>query len=359
MPRYKAEDLRRLTTAIFRKQGTQEEEAEILSNHLVNANLAGVDSHGVMRIPEYIELIRFGTIGGAPFYRIVPDGKFEIVKDNGSTVLVNGNWCFGQVTAWKCMLLAIERAKRDGISAVAAFNTAHTGRLGEYTALAAEQDMVAFMFCNIGRLVAAFGGTERVLGTNPLSVGIPTTRRPPFVLDLSTAVQSEGKIRNHRIDGTGIPLGWILDADGNPSTNPEDLYKGGSILPLGGDFGYKGYGLALMIEILGAMLAGSGFPGYPGYHFGASGPLMIVLDVKRFVSLDTFKSGVDLLLKQVKGSRRRPGVEEILIPGETGWRNTCRNSEDGIELSAQVVDSIKGAADFVGVNLDDYLAELR
>jgi uncharacterized oxidoreductase len=130
MPRFSADKLEKLTEEIFRKEGAPEEAVKILAGHLVRANLAGLDSHGVIRIPQYIELIRSGTANGRPFYKLQPDGKYEIVQDNGSTVLADGNWCFGQVTAWKSINLAIERAREHGISSVSSYNTAHIGDSG-------------------------------------------------------------------------------------------------------------------------------------------------------------------------------------------------------------------------------------
>ncbi len=356
MPRFTADKLQQLTEEIFKKEGASDETVKIFAGHLVRANLAGMDSHGVIRIPQYVEMLRTGTVNGRPFYKIQPDGKYEIVEDGGSTVLANGNWCFGQVTAWKSINLAIERARKYGISTVSSYNTAHIGRLGEYTTHAANQNMVGMVFCAIGRIVAPFGGIDRKLGTNPLSIGFPTDSGTPFVLDFATSVQAEGKVRNYLISDKQVPLGWIIDKDGNPTTNPPDLYDGGAILPIGGEKqGYKGYGLSLMIEILGSLLSRNGFPGSEGYRYASSGTVMIALDIERFVGLDTFKVGVGELIKEIKGSRKMPGFEEILIPGEPEARTTKKREKEGIEIPQKLFESISEVAASLDINAEDYL----
>jgi uncharacterized oxidoreductase len=358
MPRYSADDLKRFTVEIFKREGVSDEVLEILADHLVTANLVGMDSHGVLRIPQYIEMMRKGTVDGRPFIKIKPDGQYEIVKDNGPTVMANGNWNFGQVTAWRSMNIAIERAKEHGVSTVTSFNTAHIGRLGEYTAFAAERDMVAMLFCNIGRIVAPFGGYERKLGTNPISVGIPTGGDFPFVLDMATCNRAEGKVRDYRIAGKELPGPWIVDKNGHPSVIPEELYDGGAILPFGGEQGYKGFGLAMMIDMLGSMLTGTGFPGYTGHQYGSTGPVIIVLDVARFIGIDEFKAGVDQLITDIKSSKTREGFDEILIPGEPEYRTMKKREKEGIEISQGMMDKLIEVASSLDISPDDFLTDM-
>lgn len=359
MPCYRADDLKRLTVEIFRREGVPEDEVEILSNHLIKANLAGMDSHGVMRIPQYIEVMRTGTFRGRPFQKIVPGAKYEIDKDNGSTLLVNGNCGFGQVTAWRSMNLSIDRARQYGISAVCSYNTSHIGRLGEYTTLAANKGMVGIVLCNIGRMVAPFGGAERMLGTNPISVGIPSGKYDPFILDMATTVQAEGKIRYKYMSGKELPIGLIIDKQGKPTRNPGDLYEGGAILTFGGEYGYKGYGLSLMIEMLGGLLTGTMFGSHPDYVLGGSGTVTIALEIERFVKLEVFKAGVDQLIENIKSSKKQEGYDEILIPGEPEFRNIEKREKEGIELSNAVIDSIKDVAASLDIHLEEFLTELH
>ncbi len=354
MPRYRAEDLRKFTAEVFRREGVPEDAVELIADHLVHANLAGMDSHGVLRIPQYIELMRSGTIDGVPFYTIDPHAAFEIVEDHGAVVSVDGHYNFGMVTTSKAVRLAIERARRHGIS-VACRGTTHIGRLGEYASQIARDDMVGIIFCNVGRIVAPFGGSDRKLGTNPFCVGIPTGSDDPFVLDYATSCASEGKIRAMNLGGKRIPLGWIVDKHGRDTDTPGDLYDDGAILPFGGDQSYKGYGLGLMVEMLGAMLTRTGFPGYPGYQFGTSGVVITVYDIARFTEIELFKSGIDQLVHAVKGSRLRPGVKEILIPGELESRNTAENSMKGIELSEEAIALLTAVAAGHDMRLQDYL----
>jgi uncharacterized oxidoreductase len=204
--------------------------------------------------------------------------------------------------------------------------------------------------------VAPFGGIDRKLGTNPFSIGIPTNSDTPFVLDFATSMQAEGKVRNYLMSEKQVPLGWIIDQEGKATTNPADLYDGGAILPVGGDSqGYKGYGLSLMIEILGSMLSRNGFPGFEGHRYGSSGTVMIALDIKRFVGLDTFKAGVEQLLKDVKSSKKRPGFDEILIPGEPEARVTKKRAQEGIEIPQKLFDSIRELAATLHIDANEYL----
>ncbi len=355
MPRYRADDVQRFIGEILRREGVPEESIEIIAGHLVRANLAGMDSHGILRMPQYIEQMRSGTYNGQFFYVIDPKGEFEIAADNGPVVSVNGNLNFGQVTAWKAVHLAMERARKHGIASVSCHNTAHIGRLGDYSTLVAENDMVAVIFTSIGRIVAPFGGYERKLGTNPLSTGIPSGGEFPFVLDYATCSKAEGKIWDKHLGGHEIPVGMIVDKEGRDTARPGDLYEGGAILPFGGNLGHKGFGLGLMIELLGAMLTGTGFPGYPGYQYASSGVVMTVYDISRFTDVDTFKAGVDQIIRDVKSSKLREGFEEILIPGELEFRNMKKNAEQGIEISQGVLDKLEPVAASLDMRIGDYL----
>ena len=217
--------------------------------------------------------------------------------------------------------------------------------------------MVAVIFANVGRIAAPYGGAERKIGSNPFSVGIPTGGEFPFVLDYATCSTAEGKIRDRQLAGETVPRGWIIDADGRDTETPRDLYEGGAILPFGGDQGHKGYALALMVEMLGAMLTGTGFPGYGGYRFATSGVVITVYDISRFTDVETFKAGVDQIIRGVKSSRLRQGFEEILIPGEPEFLSTRRSSAEGVELSDGVVRKLEEVAGSLGIRADEYLNE--
>ena len=358
MPRYAAEDLKRFTQEVFRREGVPEENVGIIADHLIRANLVGMDSHGMIRIHQYIELMRTGTIDGNKFYKINPRGEFEVLRDDGAVMLVTGNYNFGQVTAWKAVQQAMERAKKHGVATVACRKSGHIGRVGEYTSMIAENDMAAMIFCSIGRIVAPFGGSERRLGTNPFSVGIPTAGEFPYMLDYATCSMAEGKVRHKHLSGQKLPVGWIIDKDGRDTQTPGDLYKGGAILPFGGDQGHKGFALGLMVEMLGAMLTGTGFPGRPGYEYATSGVVMTVYDISRFTNVQAFKEGISELIADVKSSKLREGVDEILIPGELEHRNEKKNVERGIDLPGGVMEKLDAVARSLDIDMGAYLREL-
>lgn len=232
MPTLTASQLRNLGIRVFEALGTPSSEAKRVADSLVKANLTGHDSHGVMRIPQYVKEIKRG--------QIKPGAKIEALRETPSTALLNGNWGFGQVIAEKGMKMAIEKAKVHSISAVGLFHCNHIGRLGEYILMAAEQDMIGILVCNappLGGNTAPYGGRARRLSTGPISAAVPAGKWKPFLLDFATSMAAEGKLRIKYHRGEKVPLGWIIDKEGRPTTDPKDFYEGGAILPFGGHKG--------------------------------------------------------------------------------------------------------------------------
>ncbi len=256
MPVFTAEQLGNVGTKIFLAAGAPHEDAEWVSKLLVKANLVGHDSHGVIRIMQYVRAIQKGDIN--------PNAKTEVVKETRASALVNGNWGFGQIVARKAMEIAISKARENTCATVCAYDCYHIGRLADYSEMAAENGMIGLVMANSPRSVAVYGGLDRLLSTGPLSYAFPTSGKVPFVLDIATSVIAEGKVRVTLHKGGKLPEGCIIDKNGNPSTNPSDLYDGGALLPLGGDsFGYKGFGIGLVVEVLSGILSKSGFSYLP------------------------------------------------------------------------------------------------
>jgi len=351
MPVFTVDQLKNLGIGIFKAAGASDEEAKIVSRYLVNANLAGHDSHGVIRIPQYVNMIKVGYKPYGYLCKIKPGAQIEIVKETETTALIDGNWGFGQLIATKAMELAIEKAKKHGIGAVGAFHCNHIGRLGEYSLMAAKQDLIGLAVCNSGRLVAPFGGMERILSTNPITVAIPAGEERTFLLDMATSVHAEGKVRVRRNRGESLPDGWIIDKEGNPSNDPEDMYAGGALLPLGRDVGYKGFGLALIVDILGGALTGHGCTIGKEY-IGGNGTFMMAIRIDRFVELEKFKERVDELFRNVKNSKKAPGVEEIMIPGEPEMNTKEERIGEGIFVSDTTWKEICKTAKDLGVNAE-------
>jgi uncharacterized oxidoreductase len=332
LPVFAAEQLVRLGTEIFVATGAPAEEARLVSEFLVKANLAGHDSHGVIRIVQYIQAIKRGDLK--------PGAEIEVVRETPSSALLNGNWGFGQVVAKKAMETAIEKAKENSISVICAFNLYHLGRLADYTRMALDANMIGIAMANSTKNVAPHGGSEKLLGTSPISYAFPTRRGSPFVLDIASSVCAEGKVRVKLHKGEKLPDGCIIDKDGKPSTNPEDLYRGGAILPLGGNFvGYKGFGLALSVEVLSGILSGAGCA-YETEKKG-NGVFFEVIDIESFVPVYEFKRRIDDLIQIVKSSKLRPGFEEILIPGEPEFRTEKKRLVEGIYIPEKTWEDIK------------------
>jgi LDH2 family malate/lactate/ureidoglycolate dehydrogenase len=308
--------------------GAPEEEARLVADLLVKANLAGVDSHGIIRIPSYVREIEE--------QRIVPGSKPKIVKDTKTITIIDGNRGFGQTVALRAMEIAIEKARLQGIGVSGAYNCGHIGRLADYAMLAAEKGMIGLVMTPGGRWVAPWGGREAVLGISPISMAVPAGKYRPFVLDMSSGVAAAGKIRVKAVRGEKLPIGWIIDKDGKPSTNPEDLERGGAILPIGGDVGYKGYGLSLFVELMCGPLLG-----FKNLGKGAGkGIFMMALNVADFTPLEDFRGGVDSYIATVKASKLAEGCKEILIPGEPEFREEERRKREGIYVEEPTWDEI-------------------
>lgn len=323
------------------KKGASEENARTVAKLLVNADLAGHDSHGVYRIPSYVKFIEEGKVN--------PTAKGVLEVDRESVGLFNGEWGFGQVVATEAMKEAIKKARNYGTSAVGIHNCGHIGRMADYCLMALEKDMIGMTMSNASGWMAPFGGVERIFNPCPFGIGIPSGKQRPFVLDISMSVCAAGRIEVKKARGEKkLPEGWIIDKDGNPSTYIDDFFNGGSILPIGGSVAYKGYGLAFMIDILGGALTGHGCGSSADYRFG-NGVFMMAVDISRFTDIDTFKMRMDQVICRVKKSKKAPGVKEIMIPGEPESLEEERRLRDGVLVPDTVWHDISDVASRLGV----------
>ena len=345
MPVLAAGQLKNIGIEIFKALGATEEEAKIVSEFLVKANLAGHDSHGVIRIIQYADQIKKG--------KIIPGTSIEVVRETPSSALLNGNWGFGQVIGFKAMKMAIEKTKNNTASVVCVYNCNHIGRLADYTMMAAENGMIGMALANANKIVAPYGGMERMLGTGPLSYAFPTDKEIPFVLDIATSVCAEGKIRVWLHKGEKLPYEWIIDKNGKPSNNPSDLYEGGAILPFGGEVGYKGFGLGLIVDVLGGILARSG-PAYRDDKRG-NGVFMEAINIESFIPLDQFKREMDELIRAVKRSKPMPGFKEIMIPGEPEYKTEEKKLKEGIYVPEKTWGEITEIAKMLRVDIEKYV----
>jgi uncharacterized oxidoreductase len=344
MANFSSHQLKTLTREIFVRKGASQEDAEIVSDLLVRANLAGHDSHGVIRISSYVKAIDEGKLD--------PKAKGVIEADDGATARINGNWGFGQVLASEAMKTAIEKGKKYGVSAVSIYNCWHIGRMADYCLMATEQEMIGIAMVNSTPSVSPFGGVQRIFNPSPLGAGVPSGMERPFMLDISMSVCAQGKIDLKQARGEKLPPGWIIDRNGKPSVDPNDFYEGGSILPIGGDVGYKGYGLAFLVDILSGALSGSGCASSQDFH-GGNGVFMLTLDIARFGALEGFKGRMKEVITNVKTSRRAPNVSQIMIPGEPEFMTEEARSMSGIFVEDSTWDVISEIARGLGVPIPE------
>lgn len=348
MPTFTSSQLANLSTNLLKAAGATDQEARLVSTYLIRANLAGVDSHGIIRLTQYIDCIRSGLIKAG--------SKFEIVTETSSTALVNGNWGFGQVTCTNAMQLAIQKANANGVSAVGIVNCNHIGRLAEYSTMALAYGMIAFIAVSADPSVAPYGGRQAVLGTSPISYAIPAGEEEPIVVDFATSTVAEGKVRTALMKGLSIPEGWIINSAGRQSTDPAELYEpplppeqvklSGALLPAGG---HKGYSISLVVEALAGALTGNGCDGEVKSQI-SNGVFISLVKIENFVPLDSFKSRIDRLIRSVKNSPRAEGFEEIIIPGEPERREETKRSKDGIPVPDKSWESIRKVCSDYGLD---------
>ena len=324
MPVLSHEYLHRAAFHIFRAEGVPESDAHTVARHQVKANLVGHDSHGVIRIPQYVELIRRG--------HIVPDAPFEVVEESPTTARVNGHWGFGFLVTEKAMRMAIEKARDQNVAAITVVYQSHIGRLGEYAAMAASEGMIGLITADSGagpKAVAPFGGRERRLGTNPICIAVPSDLEATVLMDMATSAVASGKLLLARNRGAQIPSGWIIDRDGNPTTDANDYFSGGALLPVGADQGHKGSGLSFMVEVFSGILTGLGFGIDPDAPHN-DGCFIAVFNVEAFRPLAEFKREVSEFAQFIKDTPPAKGFEEVMYPGEIEWRNEIQRRREGI-----------------------------
>ena len=342
--------LRALTRRMLGAAGCAETEATAVADHLVEANLAGHDSHGVGMLPAYLRNIAAGTL--------VPNQSPEIVSESGSFAVWDGRGGFGQVIAHAAMNWAIGAAQQLGIAVHALRNTHHIGRVGAYGERAAAAGLLSLHFVsgNSGRpLVAPFRGREGRFSTNPVCIAVPgTTTTPPIILDMATSRIALGKVRVAHNEGKEVVAGALVDAAGRPTTDPGVIYRGnepeGAVLPFGE---HKGYGLALICEILGAAVTGAGTiqPANPRDRGIQNGMLSFVLDPARLAARPFIEAEIDAFIAWTKSAPPADPALPVLVPGEPERIARAARSASGIIIDATTWRHIAEAAAGVGVTV--------
>jgi LDH2 family malate/lactate/ureidoglycolate dehydrogenase len=314
----------------FMAVNVPEADARLVAQNLVEAELRGHASHGVSRMKFYMAKL---TAGG-----FNPKPNIKVVKDRPSMLVIDSDFSLGAVAATQAMTLCIEKARKTGFAAASVFNGNHYGIAGFYAMMALKHDMIGFSLCNSVKLQAVHGGAVPMLGTNPIAVAVPAGKKYPLVFDAATSTVASGKMIVAEIEGKPIPFGWAIDASGNPTTSAKDALRG-SLLPLGG---YKGSGLAIIVDVFSAVLSGAMTSPHVnelrfdpekgqnvGFFFGA-------IDVGSFEDVDIFKARIDQLIDELKTCKRMDGVEEIFMPGEIEYRNKEQFSRNGFRIGPGV-----------------------
>jgi uncharacterized oxidoreductase len=343
MPTVAADDLTSIARQLFEAAGVPPAEAITVAASLVDANLCGHDSHGVMRIPQYLGFIKDGTFK--------PGAKLEILNETPAVIAADAGWGLGQVQAHRLMSLLIPKARQLGVAAGTLRHCGHIGRLGEYAEAATREQMAFFGTVNShgsGRRVAPPGGTEGRISTNPICLGVPTSSEP-IILDFGTSVAAEGKVRVHFQKGEPTPEGWLLDHAGKPTTNPAVLYSDprGTILPFGGHQAYKGFGLGLLLDMLAGGLSG-GRCSNPNDPLPGAGNavLFTIYEPAVFGGLGCFLSASDGLTSYVRSCPPADTACPITLPGEPERRSRANRLESGIPIPEGTWELIsKSAAD--------------
>lgn len=341
------ESLRRLCTLIQIGFGIPESDAKIVSDCLVEANLMGLDTHGVIRLKPYMDRIKAG--GNNPIPNI------RIVKDNVCTALIDADNALGPVGGKQAMELAIEKANSTGIGVVVIKNCNHYGPAGYYARMALKHEMIGVSMTNVLASMPPTGGAEAYIGNNAYSIAFPAKDEPPVVVDGATSLASWGKVFLCAQEGKELPDGCYVDSDGNLTVKPQDVINGGSLLPFAG---YKGYGIAVAIELLTGMLADSSLDHeilHPYKELAKPGMntfFMSAICISDFTAPEKFKARMDEWIRSVRSIHRSEGVDRIWLPGEKEFVARNQRLTDGIPLNTKMTDELEALAIEIGVPFD-------
>lgn len=328
------EKLKEFCTEIFEKVGISEVEARTVSDNLIEAQLRGVQSHGIAKVVDYADYIEKGKFNAKP--------DIQILKESISTISIDGDHGMGAVLGKFAMEKCIEKAKISGIASATVSKGSHFGMAGFYSMMALEKNMIGIALCNSGNVMTIYGGTSRVLGTNPISIAVPANEKYPIVFDAATSEAAFNKIRLANTEGRDIPEGWAIDKNGKDTVNAREALEG-AVIPFGG---YKGSGLAVMVNILTCVLSGAFLDAHGeetkkgetsksvGFYFSA-------IDIEKFQDVDIFKKSIDLMVGELKASNRNEDVENIFMPGEIEYLRKEENLRFGVEIGGGVLDGLK------------------
>jgi LDH2 family malate/lactate/ureidoglycolate dehydrogenase len=341
--RVSSESLQALVAGIFRACSLSSEDASLLAETLVAADLRGCHSHGVLRVPEYVRKLKQEGVD--------PKGQPWIVEDHLAALVVDGENSMGQIGCTFAMRKAIERARSTSIAAAAVRGSNHCGAMAYYAMLALPEDMIGLATTNALPAMAPWGGVDKVLGINPLAVAIPTKEEDPIVYDAAFSGSSHGKIRVYLQKGLSIPNDWAFDSKGRPTTDAAEAVSG-LLQPIGG---HKGTGLALVMGMLSTLLSGASYGTelgnmVEGAKPGQDGQFFMALKVAAFVDVEVFKQRTDAIARQIRGGRKAPGVDRIYPPGGLEAETERNYRKEGIPLNDATLQDLCRSAEELGLD---------
>ncbi|MBU3666533.1 MAG: Ldh family oxidoreductase [Chthoniobacterales bacterium] len=348
-----AEELKAFLLAAMRQCGVRRADAEVTAEVLVTTDTWGTFTHGSKQL--------------LPLLQLHPDrmdlaARPEVLAEGAGWALVDGHYALATVTSCHAMQLAIRKARTAGVAFVGVRNSNHFGGAGYYAHLAAQKNMIGLAMTNTNPLMAVPGAASMVLGTNPFSYAVPAGREKPVFLDIATSVVAASKAISAKALGQTVPLGWLVDKQGLPTTDPSRYPEEGALLPMAG---HKGYGLALMIEILCATLTGadmlSGVKLWLEKHPGPlnQGHAFIAINISKFMPLKRFKERMDRMIREIKSAPKAKGSKRIYLPGEIEWDNRERALRQGMILPEHVIERLAGLAADFGLELDKFFPKKK
>lgn len=347
--------LRKFTESVFKAIGCSDPHAQLAADVLIKADLRGIDSHGVARLSGYVRLWEKQRINAQP--------NIHIVHETASTATIDGDGGLGLVVAPYAMQVAMQKAANCGSGWVSVRNSNHFGIAAYHTLMAVEKDMIGFAMTNASPLVAPTYANERLLGTNPMCYAFPAGKYEPVIVDMATSAAANGKLEIAQRTGKAIPDGWIIDKNGNPSTNPHELKEGGSLVPLGSDVehgSHKGFGLGATADILSAVLSGANYgpwvPPFVAFLDPPADPVGLgighflgAMRVDGFRPVNEFKTNMDNWIHRFKSAKTISPNQKVIIPGEPEFEAEQERKTKGIPLVNAVVDDLNALADKLGL----------
>ena len=342
--RVKPDELRAYCIEAMLKAGVKAEQASVTVDVLVTTDQWGVFTHGTKQLRPLLRHMRAGGLD--------PNAAPEVAAEGPAWALIDGHYTMPPVTSCQAMELAIQKAKHVGVAYVGVHHSSHFGAAGYYAMLAARADMMGMSMTNVDLVVTAPGALGRVLGTNPISYAVPAGQEHPVFLDIATSTVAASKVFAAKTLGKSIPLTWLVDDEGNPSSDPSIFPAHGAMAPMAG---YKGYGIAAMIEILAGILTGAAFTqdvkswiDEPAEHIN-QGHAFMAIDIGAIMPIQQFKDRMDEMIRRIHASPKSQGHDRVYLPGEMEWDRYDDSLVNGIPLPEDVLANLRGLAEDSGL----------